>query len=161
MKNAKLKYVGKIYRNKKLPILVGVYKITCLLGENKDKFYIGSSLKVFHRWELHKFQLENAHHHNYKLQKDFDLHGMAAFDFEVIWKAEKGEDVKIVFKKEQNFINKLKPFYNIEMIVGIRKEKKILNLPSRRRFEKISKEEILLDSKGRPISFKRKSRRKK
>ena len=59
----------------------GIYKI-----ENRinGKVYIGESLDIHKRWELHISELSSNTHHNYKLQEDWNKYGQDNFEFTVI-----------------------------------------------------------------------------
>jgi GIY-YIG catalytic domain/NUMOD3 motif len=58
---------------------MGVYQIN-----GPDRVYIGSSDDIPRRWKTHLSQLRGGRHHNYRLQEAWNLHGEAAFTFEII-----------------------------------------------------------------------------
>ena len=96
----------------------GIYKI-----ENRinNKVYIGESLDIQKRWELHISELNNKTHHSYKLQKDWNKYGQDNFEFEVIVtlddKIKKLVDRHITLIYENIYIkqfNSIEEGYNIE-----------------------------------------------
>lgn len=56
----------------------GVYTIT---NSVTGKVYVGSAQKFNVRWATHLRRLRKGTHHSWKLQRDFDLFGEAAFNF--------------------------------------------------------------------------------
>lgn len=61
--------------------LNGVYKIVC---KTNNKMYIGESHDIAERWNGHIADLRAGKHHSYKLQEDFDRHGIYNFSFEIL-----------------------------------------------------------------------------
>ena len=59
----------------------GIYKIT---NKINNKVYIGESLNIERRWKEHIEDLDNAKHHSYKLQNDWNTYGKDNFAFEII-----------------------------------------------------------------------------
>jgi group I intron endonuclease len=59
----------------------GIYKITCL---PTGKIYIGSSIHINVRWNIHKHQLRKNTHDNPYLQRAWDKYGENNFKFEII-----------------------------------------------------------------------------
>ncbi len=59
----------------------GVYSIKCL---PTGKVYIGSSRDITKRWERHRGELRQGKHHSDHLQRSWDKHGEAAFQFDVV-----------------------------------------------------------------------------
>ena len=59
----------------------GIYKI-----ENKinGKVYIGESLDINRRWQVHLDDLNNNKHHSYKLQDDWNKYSENDFEFTII-----------------------------------------------------------------------------
>ena len=57
------------------------YKITNI---KNGSFYIGITTNVTKRKDSHFRMLQNHNHPNYKMQKDFDIFGIEAFEFNVI-----------------------------------------------------------------------------
>lgn len=86
-----------------------IYKIT---NKVTGMFYVGSARRTGDRLRTHKALLVKRKHPNYKIQKDFNLHGWDSFSFEIL---ELIEDVSIIFDKEQYYLDTLKPTYNIAL----------------------------------------------
>lgn len=61
--------------------MVGIYKI---VNRINDKYYIGSSSNIRHRWYRHKSNLIHKKHKNHHLQKAWDKYGEENFDFVVV-----------------------------------------------------------------------------
>lgn len=81
----------------------GIYMIKCL--EN-NKIYIGSSNNISARWYSHKYNLKKNEHSNYYLQLDWNLYGSEKFEFTVLEFC----DYDIQFEKEQEYLDRYKPF---------------------------------------------------
>lgn len=100
---------------------IGIYCIENI--ENKKK-YIGSSKHVYKRRNRHFSELKNGKHKNIKLQNSYNKHGKVKFIFYVI---ELVNDEKILIKREQHYIDSLKPAYNINLIanssLGVKRSK--------------------------------------
>ena len=82
----------------------GIYKITNLIT---NEFYIGSSKNIESRWVYHKAKFKSNEETFNKLYLDFKKYGLESFKFEILEKC--SENIK---KKEQEYIDKLKPHYN-------------------------------------------------
>ena len=82
----------------------GIYKITNLIT---NEFYIGSSKNIESRWAYHKAKFKSNEETFNKLYLDFKKYGLESFKFEIIERC--SENIK---KKEQEYIDKLKPIYN-------------------------------------------------
>ena len=83
----------------------GIYKITNTVTGD---FYIGSSKNVKRRWESHKWSSTWNKCPNNPLYKDMQKYGVDKFEFEILAEVE----VASLKKKEQYFIETLKPTYN-------------------------------------------------
>ena len=66
----------------------GVYLI-CNLRTGRP--YVGSAQKFGPRWAQHLQRLRRGKHHSWKLQKDFDVFGEAAFEFKPLLVCEVGD----------------------------------------------------------------------
>ena len=84
----------------------GIYVIVNVVN---GKRYIGSAKLLGHRLYHHRLRLTNGRHHNRHLQKSWDKHGPAAFEFRIIIICEPRD--LLLF--EQRAIDSLKPEYNI------------------------------------------------
>jgi len=88
----------------------GVY---CITNIKKDKIYIGSSINLGVRIELHLFELANNIHCNYLLQNDWNNGECDDFIFEVIWEGGDNIDKNELLFMEQLLINQHSPEYNL------------------------------------------------
>lgn len=84
-----------------------IYKITSKMN---NKCYIGSAKHFGIRRRNHVFQLENNKHHSIILQHHVDKYGILDIYFEILelvqWDAN-------VYKREQYFIDKFNPYFNV------------------------------------------------
>lgn len=83
----------------------GIYEIVCI--ENGRR-YIGSAVKLEHRWRLHYTQLCAGAHHSRHLQRAWSKYGEAGFIFRVIETCEK----HMLLTLEQEAIDRVKPEFN-------------------------------------------------
>lgn len=80
----------------------GVYQITNKINGKK---YIGyTEQNCTSRWYQHIYNLKNNCHDNIKLQQDFNIYGLTAFNFELLNEINNKEDL---LKTEQQYINKI------------------------------------------------------
>jgi hypothetical protein len=79
----------------------GIYKIR---NKINDKYYVGSSQNVQHRWKNHLKTLRNKTHRNSKLQNSWYKYGEECFIFELIEECPIS-DLLIV---EQNYLDECK-----------------------------------------------------
>ncbi len=93
----------------------GVYKITNIDNGN---FYIGSSNHIYRRYHVHLLGLRFKQHTNWKLQEDYDKYGAGKFKLDVLEKAV-GVSRTEIYHMEQKWMDDLKPYYNIQLIVEI------------------------------------------
>lgn len=87
----------------------GIYKILNLIT---NKFYIGSSNNIKHRWTIHKSSLRNNKHHSQKLQNAWNKYGEENFSFLILEHC----DISEIQAKEQFYIDTLSPTYNVREI---------------------------------------------
>jgi group I intron endonuclease len=85
----------------------GIYWIKNLVNHH---IYVGSSVNFSKRWTDHKRDLENNKHCNSYLQNAWNKYRKNNFVFEIL---EKVENKKELVKREQFYLNSLKPEYNI------------------------------------------------
>jgi group I intron endonuclease len=85
-----------------------------ILDNSCGKFYIGSAVRVWNRWQLHSRQLKNNIHGNSYLQRAWNKHGEVVFEFKVLEYCNK-EDL---LAKKQFYIDTLNPEYNLCRIAG-------------------------------------------
>ena len=89
--------------------MIGIYSITNKLN---NKRYIGQSIDIETRIKRHFRELRRGVHHCHHLQRAFDKYGEDNFDFYIIEKCEESQ----LLDKEQNYINNIKPEYNLNPI---------------------------------------------
>ncbi len=87
-------------------MISGVYRITNLIN---NKSYIGSSIKIDKRFNVHKCLLLGNKHHCKHLQNAVNKYGFENFKFEIISTCPS----EYCIKMEQWFIDNIKPEYNI------------------------------------------------
>ena len=90
----------------------GIYQIT---NQVNGKRYIGSAVNLGKRQREHLNRLCRGDHHNFHLQAAFDKYGEATFIFTVL---EYVIDISQLIKREQHFLDILKPEYNSSPTAG-------------------------------------------
>ena len=87
---------------------IGIYKI---LNLKDKKSYIGSTSTIGFekRWNKHVLDLNNDKHHSIYLQRAWNKYGKSNFDFIIVEECEKEN----CLKREQYYIDKMEPEYNI------------------------------------------------
>jgi group I intron endonuclease len=95
-----------------LNMVCGIYKIESKF--HPDRFYIGSAVNIKDRYKRHLWALQNNKHHSIKLQNHYNKYGEGDLCFSVMCVCEKDE----LIKSEQRYLDSLKPWFNIAMIVG-------------------------------------------
>ena len=98
--------------------ICGIYKILCV--PNK-KFYIGSSLNVIKRLKMHLWNLKRGDHHSNYLQKCYNKYNINNLNFFLIETCDKND----LIKKEQYYLDTLKPKLNLSKIADRPKLPKI------------------------------------
>ena len=92
--------------------IIGVYKIANTVTGD---FYIGSSKNIKHRWTDHKCPSTWKNNPNNPLYLNMKKYGVDKFDFQILEEVEP-DSLK---KKEQQFIELLKPTYNSNNAKGL------------------------------------------
>ena len=93
----------------------GIYKI---INKVNNKCYIGASNNIYHRWYVHKYELNSKTHDNIHLQRAWGKYGEKNFEFQII------ENVceNILAQKEQEYLNICKSnpilYYNLVYEAG-------------------------------------------
>lgn len=89
----------------------GIYKI-----ENSitGQIYIGSSTSIPFRWRRHRYHLKHNIHNNQKLQRSYNKYGADSFCFTIVELCEPDK----LFEKEQYWIDKSHPYYNVSLVAG-------------------------------------------
>ena len=85
----------------KISKISGIYQIK---NNINGKIYIGRSINIILRWYTHLDGLFKGIHKNSKLQEDFNIYGLFAFNFSVL-ELVKGK--KELITKEQEYLNKI------------------------------------------------------
>jgi group I intron endonuclease len=90
----------------------GVYQIQSKI--KPERIYIGSAVSILQRWGLHLKGLGKGTHHSSKLQNHVNKYGIDDLSFSIIepclpeW----------LTTREQYYLNKLKPYFNICRVAG-------------------------------------------
>ena len=92
--------------------MIGIYKIINIIN---NKIYIGSSVNLFKRKNSHFGKLNKGNHPNIHLQNSFNKYTKNNFVFEIV---EELNNVEDLLKREQYYIDLLKPEYNKRLIVN-------------------------------------------
>lgn len=79
----------------------GIYKI---INKVNEKYYVGSSINIYKRWNQHKSNLNRNIHTNDHLQKSWNKYGKNNFEFVIVEEISE-EQLLIV---EQKYINECK-----------------------------------------------------
>lgn len=90
----------------------GIYQIRNKVNEKR---YVGSSVDIEWRQYEHLYNLRLGEHYNKYLQNAFNKYGEESFKFEIV---EIIDNTKRLIKKEQYYIDKLSPEYNMCPIAG-------------------------------------------
>ena len=90
----------------------GIYKIQSKI--KPERIYIGSAKDIKYRWETHLYKLRTGKHVNPKLQYHYNKYGKDDFEFSIV------EPCLPAFltAREQEYLDELKPFFNIAKIAG-------------------------------------------
>ena len=89
----------------------GIYQIRNTINGHR---YVGSAVNIQSRWRGHRSDLKLGKHHSRYLQRAWDKYGPEAFEFSILelcfpWS---------LTAREQIWINKISPEYNIEQVAG-------------------------------------------
>lgn len=88
----------------------GIYLIEHISGN----CYIGSSVDLSKRWSQHRRELRQGIHGNSHLQNAWAKYGEEAFVFSVLEHCER----EMLLIREQEYLDEIKPHYNIGLIAG-------------------------------------------
>lgn len=92
--------------------MTGIYKIQSKIKQ--DRIYIGSAVNIKDRWRCHLKDLRKNNHRNSKLQNHYNKYGEADLIFIITELC----FPEFLTAREQFYINKFKPFFNICKIAG-------------------------------------------
>lgn len=90
-----------------------IYKIINL---KNDKCYIGSAVDFRTRKTRHLSQLKCGTHHSIHLQRAYEKYGKESFEFIIL---ENVNDITKLIEREQFWLDKLVPEYNITLTAGL------------------------------------------
>lgn len=90
----------------------GVYRLVNIVT---GECYVGSSTNLGNRMAVHRYRMTNGTHGNRNVQAAFDEHGITAFSFEVLMIV--ADKIQLI-AYEQQFIDQLKPAYNLAPKAG-------------------------------------------
>lgn len=91
----------------------GIYKISSTFD---DRCYVGSACNLYDRYHKHKKALRNNSHFNGKLGNFVKKYSLSSLTFEIIEYCSKSD----LIKREQYYLDTLKPCFNILAIAGSR-----------------------------------------
>lgn len=74
----------------------GIY---CVKNKITKRVYVGKSVCIEERWDIHKKKLENKSHENYLMQQDYNNYGIDSFEFRLLEETE--ADDNILFIRER------------------------------------------------------------
>jgi group I intron endonuclease len=89
----------------------GVYQIRNMVN---GRLYVGSAVRIWSRWTIHRRQLNRGTHHSVVLQRAWNKYGEDSFDFSVLEFCDSDRLIEV----EQSFIDGLSPDYNIAPRAG-------------------------------------------
>ena len=94
-----------------VPNTSGIYRIKSLID---DREYVGSAVSLPERCRLHEFHLHHHKHSNKHLQNFYNKYTGASLEFSVIEECH----INDLLKREQYFIDTIRPAFNICMVAG-------------------------------------------
>jgi group I intron endonuclease len=115
----------------------GIYMIHSRMNWKK---YVGSAVCLRKRFESHRHMMSNNCHHSLILQHHFNKYGANDIEFSVLEYCSKDE----LIEKEQYWINKLKPEFNVCKTAGKTYPKEKIELKEIRN----KKEKLDVDENG-------------
>jgi len=98
-----------LYMTKRLS---GIYIITNI---KNGKQYVGSSVNIKYRFTRHKQMLRDNMHKNPKLQASYNKYGKDLFFYTIV---ELVEQLENLLNREQYYMDKLNPWFNVCKIAG-------------------------------------------
>jgi len=92
--------------------ICGIYQIQSKI--KPERIYIGSAINIRKRWIFHLWNLKKNIHNNQKLQRHYNKYGESDLVFIIVELC----FPEFLTAREQYYINKLKPYFNICKIAG-------------------------------------------
>ena len=92
--------------------MTGIYQIQSI--SKPVRFYIGSAVNVKQRWKVHLSDLKLNRHSNKKIQNHYNKYGKDDLIFIIVELC----FPEFLTAREQHYINKLKPYFNICKTAG-------------------------------------------
>lgn len=91
--------------------------VYCILNTQTNRRYVGSTINYSHRKADHIHRLRKGNHYSQAMQNDYDEFGESSF---VVFKLEEvlTFDNKELFEREQYWMDKYQPVYNINPKAG-------------------------------------------
>lgn len=96
-----------------------------------NRFYIGSSVDVSHRWIEHRSNLSRGSHHSPKIQNHYNKYGANDLVFEIIEHCTRNN----LLEREQYYLDTLNPWFNTYPIAG----SPLGHKPTKEHIEKVRK----------------------
>jgi group I intron endonuclease len=90
----------------------GIYSIA---HGGSGKCYVGSAMNITRRWWTHTSQMRAGKHANQKLQRSWNKYGEGSFTFSIL---EAVDDAANLVPREQFWMDKIRPFFNISPTAG-------------------------------------------
>lgn len=116
----------------------GIYEIRNLLN---NKVYIGSCVNFEARKKRHLRDLKSNNHHNVRLQRSYNKHGLDNFEFNIIERIQYEKD--IIIERENYYINKLNSKINGYNIADASFGDNRTNHPNREEINKRTSETLI------------------
>ena len=125
----------------------GIYQIGSYCKPNR--LYIGSSVDLQRRWNVHICELRNNTHGNIKLQRHYNKYGVGDLQFSIILECK----IEDLIRYEQYCLDTYCPYFNICKIAGITlgyKHSEETKIRMRKPKSKEHKEKLSVINRGKP-----------
>lgn len=138
--------------NMNLTYTSGIYQIKNLINQKR---YVGSAVSLTSRKSVHFKSLRENRHYNIHLQRAWNKYGEEHFKFEILEVCSK----RSLIEKEQYYLDKLNPEYNIHRIAGsplgqkyTKKRTNNVSKAFKNKRQKLAKSVIQKYKSGQPMS---------
>jgi group I intron endonuclease len=90
--------------------IIGIYQIQSTT--HPERIYIGSSISIKDRWRMHKLDMREGRHDNFKLQRHYNKYGLDDLVFSII---EQFDIISrdFIIDREQYYLDTMNPWFNI------------------------------------------------